>query len=408
MSRRTTSVRPGLSAGGWVLLPQAVSRLSALYVFAVAARAVEARDLGVLAIATAAGAAAFGVVPAVVGKPLAAMKDDAQRRLAAARAASSAVLLSLPVAAVLGAAALATAGTARLTLLACSAAVVGSTLVEAQYWRAVFEHGRRRAGVGLSVAFLVQCLAVTLAVARGGAAAVVLAPFTALVVVGTVSIAAGGGLTLSGARLWITGERRLWLPYVWGVSAGVVLVQAVPLILTSTAGLEAAAGYRALELLFGATNLLLGVAVRALLTEDSVDRRRAYRLVVLPIAGVALVNGAALVAVQPSALEAVVGSAASVIALPALLLFTAQRMLLSPAHVGGTLLVHVLPAGRVGLLGVLNSLLHFVLLVIGAWWAGLAGGLAGLAVAEAVAAVVHTWLVHRPDGRAPGTRPGGG
>lgn len=393
MRRRPRSASRGLSAGGWVLLPQAVSRLSALYVFALAARVVEASDLGVLAIGTAAGAAAFGITPAVVGKPLAAMKDDAQRCLAAPQAASAAVLLSLPVAALLCAAALVTVGTARLTLLACSAAVIGSTLVEAQYWRVVFEHGRRRAGVELSAAFVVQGLAITLAVTLGGAAAVVLAPFAALVVVGAVSITAGGGLTLSGARGWMTAQRHLWLPYVWGVTAGVVLVTAVPLILASAAGLEAAAGYRALELLFGATNLLLGVAVRALLTED-VDSGRAYRLIVAPIAFVAVLNGVGLVVLPLDVVEAVVGSAASMVTAMTVVLFTAQRALLSPAHIGGTLLVRARSARDVGALGACNALVHFLLLVAGARWAGLSGGLAGLAVAEAVAAVVYTSLVH--------------
>jgi hypothetical protein len=46
-------------ASAWVFLPQAVARLSALFVFAVAANRLSAEDVGILAIATAVTAASF-------------------------------------------------------------------------------------------------------------------------------------------------------------------------------------------------------------------------------------------------------------------------------------------------------------------------------------------------------------
>jgi hypothetical protein len=377
-----------------VFLPQAVARLSAVYVFAVAAQRVTAEQLGILAIATAATAGSFAVAPAVVGKPLAVLQDETLRRQRGPLAQSFAVALSLAVAAALALAALATDGTLRLALVACAIGVPAAMVVESHYWRTVFIAGRRRAGIVMTAGFLVQSTAVTVAALALSDTAVILAPFVGLALTALVLLAVDHDISPGGARAWATEHRPTWLPYMLGVGASVTLVQAIPVVLSLTAGLAAASVYRAGELLFGGTNLLIGVISQTLLTQDTRRLARAFRLGGAILIVTAVANGALLAMLPRGLLEGLVGPTASLLGdlLPAL---TAQRAALGLASVGSILLLRVLSARRVGALAVAAAGLNLVLLIVGALLGGVVGGITGMAVAECLIAAYYVVLLRR-------------
>lgn len=381
-------------AGSWVLLPQAVSRLSAVYVFAIVAQRVTPEQLGVLAIATAATAGSFAVAPAVVGKPLAVLDDLELRRERGALAQAFAIALSLVVSGLLGLLAWPAQGNLRLALVACAIGVPAAMVVESHYWRTVFVAGRRHAGLVLTAGFLVQSAAVTAAAIVLEPTAVVLSPFVGLLAAALVLLVADRNISLRGARAWATDHRPTWVPYVWGVGASVVLVQAVPVVLSVTAGLAAASVYRALELLFGGTNLLIGVISQTLLTQDTRRLMRAFQVGGGLLVLVALANGALLAVLPVRWLSALVGPTAELLGelLPA---FTAQRAALGLASVGSILLVRVLSARRVGSLAVVAAALNLVLLVLGAQLGGVVGGITGMAVAESLIAAWYVRLMRR-------------
>lgn len=379
-------------SGGWVVVPQVVSRLCAFYVFAVAARSVSGDALGALVIATAMAAGSVALAPAIVGKPLAVLAGP-ERVVAAARARSFAVLSAVAVSVLLLMAGLLAEGTVRLVLLAGAVGVPASMAAEAQYWSSVFVHGRRRAGLGLSACYLVQAGAVTVAAASLPDAGVVVAPFAGMAVA-AVAVMAADGLSPQGAWAWLTQHRSLWLPYVAGVGAAVALVQAVPTVLALTAGLDAASTYRAAELVFGGTNLLIGVVVQTQLTEDTSDPGRTYRRAATLLVAAAVVNGVVLLLVPVPVLAALVGPTAGRL-LELVLPFTGLRAALGVASVGAVLMVRLLTARRTGGLAVLSALLSGALLVVGALWAGLVGGVLGLFVAEVVIAGYYSLMVRR-------------
>lgn len=377
-----------------MLLPQAVSRLSAVYVFVVAAQVVTAEQLGILAIATAATAASFAVAPAVVGKPLAVLDDLQLRRERGPMAQSFAVTLSLAMAAVLALAALPAGGDLRLALLACALGIPGAMMVESHYWSTVFVSGRRRAGLVLTASFLMQSVAVTVAAAALSPTAVVLSPFVGLVLTAAVLLAADGGISVSGARTWGTKHRATWGPYMLGVAASVTLVQAIPIVLSLTAGLAAASVYRAGELLFGGTNLLIGVISQTLLTQETRRLARAFKLGGGILMTAAVLNGLLLWVLPVSLLDSLVGDIAVVLVdlLPA---FTLQRAALGLASVGSILLVRVLSARRVGALAGISAGLNLVALVLGAAAYGVVGGIAAMAAAECLIAAYYVVLIRR-------------
>lgn len=389
-----TATTERFSDGGvWVLLPQAVSRLCALYVFAASARRLSVEELGLLAVATAVTAGAFALASAVVGKPLAVLDAEGRDRLGRS-ACSFAVVAALAVAVVLTATAVAVTGEVRTALLACAVGVPATMAVEGTYWRSVFVHGRRRAGIVLSACYLSQAVALTVAVAALSPTAVVLSPFVGLAVAGAVVLALDGGLSLSGARAWAGQHRASWLPYVFGVGAAVALVQAVPVILALSAGLAAASVYRAGELAFGATNLLIGVVVQTQLTGDAPDALRTYRRSAVVLAAVAVANGLVLALLPTSVLRPFLGPVAAQLQ-EVLGPFTVLRVALGVASVGSVLLVRMLSARRVGLYGVASAVLSASALVAGALADGLVGGVSGLALAELAIALFYGRLLVR-------------
>ena len=384
--------RRGVPAGAWVLLPQAVSRLSAIYVFAAAATRADAAQLGVLAVATAVTAGAFGLAPAVVGKPLAALDDDGARRERAPLAQSAAVLASLVAGLALGTAALLTDGSLRLTLACAALGVPAAMVVESEYWRSVFLRGRKPAGLVLASSYLVQSAAVTVAAVWLSPTEVVLAPFAGLAL-SALLVLAWRGLSPRGAWAWATTYRATWLPYVSGVAASVVLVQAIPIVLSLTVGLAAASVYRAGELAFGGTNLAIGVATQTLLTQETPDPRRSYRRVGVVLAAVSLANGLVLALVPTALLARVIGPTAPLLH-DLLVLITLQRVSFGLAVLAGVLLIPLVPARLVGLLQVVGAGLNLALLVAGSLTLGLPGAFAGLAVAELLVALLlgrHVW-----------------
>lgn len=383
----------GADSGVWVVVPQAVSRLSAVYVFAMAARTLDAEDLGVLAIATAVTAGSVAVAPALVGKPLAVLSADDERRRLAPAAQSFAVLAAALVGLLLGLAAVLATGSARTVLVACSIGVPSAMVVESHYWRVVFLHSRRRAGLLLSAAYLAQGVAVTVGALSLPPAAVVVSPFVGLALA-ALFVLPRAGLSVTGARSWSTGHRPTWLPYLLGVAAAVALAQAVPIILAVTAGLAAASVYRAGELVFGVTNLLIGVVVQARLTKDTVDQRRTYLRTAVVLAVVAVANGIVVAVLPRPVLALVVGPVADGLQ-DVVGPFTVLRAALGVASVGSVLLLRVLSARWVGTVGVASAALSCSMLVAGALLGGLTGGVAGLAAAEIGIAVYYGVLMRR-------------
>jgi hypothetical protein len=371
-----------------------VARLSAVYVFAVAAQRVTAEQLGILAIATAATAGSFAVAPAIVGKPLAVLGDLDLRRERGPMAQSLAVALSLAVAAALTLAAVLAEGSLQLALTACAIGVPAAMVVETHYWRTVFVTGRRSAGLVLTASFLAQSTAVTVAAVALPDVAVVLSPFVGLWVTAFVLLAVDRDMSRAGARAWATEHRPTWLPFMLGVGASVTLVQAIPVVLSVTAGLAAASVYRAGELLFGGTNLLIGVISQTLLTQDTRRLGRAFRLGGAILVVTALVNGLLLALLPSGLLQALIGPAAALLGelLPAL---TAQRAALGLASVGSILLVRVLSARRVGALAVGAAALNLALLIVGSVAGGVVGGITGMAVAECLIAAYYVLLIRR-------------
>ena len=391
-----TAVAPSRpDAKVWILLPQVVSRLSALYVFAVAANRVSAEELGVLAVATAATAAAFGLVPAVVGRPLAVLPEGPVREERAPQAQSLATLSGLAAGALLGVGSAVTDGFLALTLLACAVGVPAAAVVESRYWRAVFLSGRRPAGLALAAAFLCQSAAVTAAALWAPPTAVVLSPFVGLALAAAgVLVAQRGGLSPAGARTWAGRYRPTWAPYVGGVLAVVALLQAVPTVLALVAGLEAASVYRAGELLFGGTNLLLAVAANVLLTQETADARRTYARAGGLLVAAAVGNGVVLAAVPERLVALLVGPVAGTVQ-DVWAVFTVQRAALALAYVGSVLVLRVLAPRTVGALAAAGAALNLALLLVGVLLGGVAGALVGLAVAESVVAGGYVLLVSR-------------
>lgn len=377
----------GRDSSAWILLFQGVSRLSAVLVFAVAARALPVRELGALALASAITAGSVALAPALVGQPLAVLERADERERLAAAAQSLAVLGAAGVGALLALAAVASGpGVLRTLLLAAALGVPGAMAVESHYWRSVFTAGRRRAATVTSAAYGVQVVAVAGSAAALPDSATTVAPFAGLAVAGGLLVAADG-LSWQGAVAWAGPQRSRWLPYAAAVSAAVLLVQAVPAILAVTAGLSAVTTYRAGELVFGATNLLIGVAVQTQLTQEVLQPRRDLLRTSAVLATAAGANGALLALLPSTVLALVVGPVASELRGSLLALFTGLRVAFAVASVAGVLALRALSAARAGRLGVLAAATSAAFLLAGASTGGLAGGLAGLALAEVCVAV---------------------
>jgi hypothetical protein len=183
---------------------------------------------------------------------------------------------------------------------------------------------------------------------------------------------------------------------VSGVAAAVVLVQTVPVVLAVTAGLAAASVYRAGELLFGGTNLIIGVLAQTLMTQDTRKVRSAYLRSAAVVLSVAVSNAALLVLLPDSVLRGLVGSVTPAVQ-DLLPLFTVQRAALGLAYVGSILLLRTFTPRKVGALGVVAAALNLLLLVSGAMLNGVTGGIAGLALAEALIAAYYVFVIRRQE-----------
>jgi hypothetical protein len=376
-----------------VFLPQATSRLVSVYVFAVAAQRCSAAQLGTLAIGTAVASAATAVSPALVGKPLAALSDGEERRQRGPQAQSAAVTVAFLIAVALAVAAVSTEGLTRLALVGGALGLPAAMVVESSYWRQVFVNGAPPAGIRLSGAYAGQALIVTAAALWAPTDWVVLSPFLGLLLVAFVLLlTTSRELSLSGARQWFGPLRPTWLPYVVGVAAGVALVQAIPIVLTATAGLAATSVYRACELAFGGANLIIGVIGQTFLTQGSARPRRAYLRGGLVGVVVALGNGLVIHLLPPDLLRVVVGPLVAPL-LEVLPVMTAQRASLALSTVGAMLLVPLISARRHGSLDVLAAAVALGLLIAGGVIFGLDGAIAGLAIAEVALAVLYLVLL---------------
>ena len=382
-----------LAARGWFLVPQVFSRLSAIVVFALVANATTTSYLGAFAIATAVGAGAQALGPALVAKPLAAV-PPAQRGPRAVPAISAAAATGVAAATVLLGASLLVDGLPRITLAAAGLTAAGVLGLEAAFWTTVFTRGARPAGLGLAGAYLAQVLATVAVAALEPGPHLVLVPGGTLAVCAAVLVAAQRPRPAA-ARVWWAGYRHEWLPYVFGSASSIALVQAIPLALAGLAGLAATSLYRAVELVFGPTNLAVSVTGNALLAREEPGRvRELYRRAGAVLALLAVGNGLVLALAPPEALGLLVGELAGELQELAGVA-TLQRSAMAVASMGGILLVPLLSARLNGVLSVAASGLSFLALVVGLLAGGLVGGLAALAVTELVLAVVFGSLLRR-------------
>ncbi|NAZ81101.1 hypothetical protein GTR02_04640 [Kineococcus sp. R8] len=376
-----------------MLLPQATSRLTSVLVFAVLAQRCTAEQMGVFAIATAIASAPSALAPAVVGKPLATAAAEA-RAGRTQPAQSAAVVLAVLVAAVLAVAAAATDGLTRQALAAGAIGLPSAMVVETSYWCDVFTRGARAAGARLAGAYAGQAVVVMAGSFWLPVPWLLLSPFVALAVMALAALATRSRLSLRGAWAWCTTHRPTWLPYLMGVAGSVALVQSIPAVLTGVVGFGAASVYRAGELAFGGTNLLIGVISQTLLTQGVGDRRGVHLRAGAAAGAVALANGVVLLLLPHAVLRLVLGETADLLTqvLPAM---TMQRTALAVSSVAGTILVLLLTAMRISLLQLGAAVVALSALAVGGAVGGLDGSLLGIAAAEVVLAVVFTLVLRR-------------
>ncbi|PRY48140.1 hypothetical protein LY71_11026 [Geodermatophilus tzadiensis] len=371
-----------------------MSRLTSIVVFALVAQRVDASSLGAFSVATVISSASLALAPALVGKPLANLAARGAPVLEASQAQSAAVIGSVLASTGLLVAALASEGLVRLTLLSAAIGVPAVMIVESTFWRDVFTGGSRRAGGLLSAAYAVQALGVVTAALTLHSQAVVLSPFVTLLVVGVSILLGRRGLSAKGAWVWVRDRRPSWLPYVLGVAAGVLLVQAIPVVITATAGFESASVYRAGELAFGGTNLLIGIATQNLLARGTDRPRATYVRFTAALSVVAVLNGLVLALVPDAWLRLLVGPAEPLLR-EVLLIVTIQRCALAVSSIGGVLLVTLVSPRRSGLLDVVAASVSLLFLLIGSVLFGLRGALGGLAGAEVLLSVMYFLLLRK-------------
>jgi hypothetical protein len=363
-------------------------------VFAVVAQVAEPDVLGAFAVATVISSASLALAPALVGRPLAGLGPDGDVRGEAPRAHSAAVLASLLV----GTGALACApafdGLVRLTLLSAGIGIPAVMLAESSFWRDAFTVGSRRAGGLLSAAYAFQVAVVVTAALLLDPSAVVVSPFAALLAFGVVTLLVRRPLSFAGARTWVLRRRPVWVPYVLGVAASIALVQAIPVVITATAGFESASVYRAGELAFGGTNLLIGIATQNLLARGTDRPRRTYARLTVALAVVALLNGLVLALLPDAVLRVLVGPIEPLLR-DVLAIITVQRCALAVSSIGAFLLIPLLAARRVGLLDIGAAALSFTALLVGSLLLDLRGALGGLAAAEGVLAILYYVILRR-------------
>ncbi|MGY1727102.1 hypothetical protein ACI79J_09010 [Geodermatophilus sp. SYSU D01062] len=378
----------------WLALPQVVSRLSSIVVFAVVAQVADPDALGAFAVATVVSSAALALAPAVVGKPLASLtsSDDVQNE--APRAHSAAVLVSLLAGAGLLVSAALCTGLVRLTLLCAGIGIPAVMAVESSFWRDAFTIGSRRAGGLLSAAYAVQVVGVVVATLLLDPTAVVVSPFATLLLFGGTTLLLRRHLSIQGAWFWIVQRRSSWTPYVMGVAASIALIQAIPIVITATAGFESASVYRAGELAFGGTNLLIGIATQNLLARGTDRPRRTYARLTVALAVVAALNGLVLAVLPDAVLRLLVGPVEPLLR-EVLPIITVQRCALAISSIGAFLLIPLLAAKRIGLLDVIAAALSFTALLVGSVTLGLPGGLGGLALAEVLLAVLYYSILRK-------------
>lgn len=383
----------GRRAAKWFFLTQAVSRLVSFYIFAVIAHRVDAGYLGALALATAFTTGAFAFAPAIVRNPLAAANGADQRRFAPS-SQSAAILCSLVVGVGLVGPALVSHGLLRIAFASGAIGVPAVMIVESTYWRSVFEDGPKRAALAYVAAYGLQAVVVTVAVFVLSPGPLVFVASAALALPAAVLMLRKRNVRFAAARSWLLDYRARWLPYVLGVVAAVTLVQAIPSVLTATSGFATASAYRAGELAFGGTNLLMGVASQTLVTQRTDRPRRTYVQASALLALTAAVNGLVIWVLPHSVLHAFIGPTAPLL-LAVVGFFTAQRAALAVNTVGAAMLVSRQSARVIGSLDVVAAVLSVTGLVAGAVVDSLRGALIGLVCAELLLAAICGRLLNR-------------
>jgi hypothetical protein len=387
---------PSPHSRAWFLLPQVVSRLSAVVTFAFIANSTSTDALGVFAIISAVGSGAVALGPAMVAKPLAATADASERRKRAHFALSAVVLSAATVGAIFASAAMVTSGLVRLTLAGAALMTWGAAVLEAAYWTGVFSRNPRRAGTANAIAYAAQAVVAAIAVRAINTDYVVLVP------PGVLSLAAIVTLlrqppSFANARAWYRDYKATWLPYVGGSAASIAMIQAIPLIVTAKVGLGGASVFRALEIAFGPTNLAAAVTGNSLLARDVHDARgelRVYRRAGTGLALIAIANGLLLILTPFSVIEGLLGSAAGVLR-DDVVVASLFRVGQAVSTIGLVVLIPLYPARRIGAINVLSVVATITALIGGLLLDDLAGAFAALAAVEAAWVVAFWFLIKR-------------
>jgi hypothetical protein len=334
------------------------------------------------------------MAPAIVGKPMAAARDLQTKRKLAPFAQSAAILSCLAVGILFVPIAFLSHGLVRLALIGAAIGVPATMIIESTYWRMVFIRGPRGAGIALSVSYSLQAIFLFISTYWLSPNALVVAPFVALAIPAAVELIVVHDVAYKRALVWIRDYRKLWVPYVIGVSAGVAMTLAIPTVLSATAGFSAASIYRAAELAFGGSNLLLGVAGQSLLTQETERPRTTYLRVSAGLGLITGLNGLAIEVVPRAWLTAVIGSAAHLL-LSVLIIVTVQRIALAFATVSGNLLIARVPPRIVGAMDITVAAFSMSGLVVGGILSGPRGALTGLAIAEVLSALLYARIFRK-------------
>jgi hypothetical protein len=379
-----------LQTGLWFAIPQIASRLSSFAIFGLLAHYNDAQGMGVFAVASAITSGAAGLAPAIVGKPLANMRTDADLASTARRAHSGAILLSLLASLLLVAlACLANAQYATAMLLS-AVGLPAAMCIEAGFWRISFTRGAKVAGPTLGAAYICQLLVVIVASQAIATEQLLWAPFIGLAISAFMAVGVTGRPDIHGAFAWLFRSWAKWSSYVAAAASSLVVALVTPTLLAATVSFSAAATYRAAEIAFGLVNVLIGITSQMLLTGPAGKPQQAARVLgwtTACLSAVSIFNGLVLELLPANVVSGLFGSVTGGLT-AVVLVFAIQRAALSASSAGSSILVPHLSSARYGAISAITSLATIMLLVVGGLIGELAGAVAGLTAAEILTALV--------------------
>lgn len=415
------SLRHVARRASWSFGDQALSSLTNFALAVVVARAVTAEEFGAFGLAFSAYLLVLGLVRAVTAEPLlvrASHVEPAEHARQAEAATGTALVAGVASAVVVGGVGLALGGATRTALVVLAVALPGLLVQDALRYVAISGGRPRAAFVNDAVWAVTQIVAVgaALATGRDGIGWVTGAWGLAAAVAAAVSLVA---LALrprpTAARAWLGEHRDLIPSFVGEVATRNAGTRLTVFAVAATAGLAAVGGVRAAQVVTGpATVVLLGATMVTVPEAVRLHRRHPERLpsvvhrTSLGFGALALVVGLAPLLLPMSWGTALLGATwaeARPVLVPQALLLGAMGA--TSGYLTG---LRVLEAARASLgARLVIAPLGLAAGVLGAWWGGGTGAVAGLAAAYWVGVVVWwrqfdaTWrATDRPDGAPAG------